>query len=126
VITGFTAFDQLDTDLPVLEDITLTEPEKTDLQKEARLPSLYCQGCRKCIGQCPERLPIPDLMRAYMYTYAYRNAAHAQDLVLSLGLPSGVCGDCGECPVRCPEGFNVRRKIRDVARLKDVPPEFLG
>jgi hypothetical protein len=61
-----------------------------------------------------------------MYTYAYRNVPHAQDLVLSLGLPSGVCEDCGQCPVKCAEGFNVRSKIRDVARLKDVPPEFFG
>jgi uncharacterized protein len=126
VITGFTTFDQLETDIPVIEDINLTDPEKTDLQKEARLPSLYCQGCRQCIGQCPEGLPIPDLMRAYMYTYAYRSVAHAQDLVLSLGLPSGVCEDCSVCPVQCAVGFNVRKKIHDVARLKDVPREFLG
>jgi hypothetical protein len=109
-----------------MQDLTLTGPEKIELQKEASLPGLYCQGCRQCLGQCPEHLPIPDLMRAYMYTYDYRNLALAQELVLSLNLPDRVCEDCGQCPVKCSIGFNVSRKIRDVVRVKDIPEEFIG
>jgi uncharacterized protein len=126
VVPGFTAFDELDTDLAMMEDLTLTDSEKKDLQKEASLPGLYCQGCRQCLGQCPGQLPIPDLMRAYMYTYGYRNLALAQDLVLSLDLPAEVCGDCSQCSVRCSSGFNVAGKIRDVIRIREVPSEFIA
>lgn len=126
VITGFTTFDHIDIDLSVMEDLTLTEPEKMELQKEASLPSLYCQGCGECLGQCLAGLPVPDLMRAYMYTYAYRSLRHAQDTVLSLNLPARVCQDCSQCPVKCSIGFNVSAKIRDVVRLRNVPAEFLG
>jgi predicted aldo/keto reductase-like oxidoreductase len=126
VIAGFTTFDHLETDLSVMADLTLTEPEKIELQKEASLRGSYCQGCRQCLGICPEKLPIPDLMRAYMYTYDYRNLALAQDLILSLNLPGRVCEDCSQCLVKCSIGFNVSKKIRDVVRLKEVPAEFLG
>ncbi len=126
VITGFTAFDHIDTDLAVMEDLTFTEPEKMELQKEASLPSLYCQGCRECLGQCSKGVPIPDLMRAYMYVYDYRNLRLAQDVVVSLDLPQRVCGDCAQCPVQCSVGFKVRDKIRDVIRIREVPPEFLA
>ncbi len=125
VIPGFTTFEQMELDLSIMEDLTLTEPEKRELQKEASIRGLYCQGCRQCLGPCPEKLPIPDLMRAYMYTYDYRNLALAQDLVLSLNLPNRVCENCSECLVKCSIGFNVSAKIRDVVRLKDVPSEFL-
>lgn len=125
VITGFTTFEHIEIDLSIMDDLTLTEPEKLELQKEASIRGLYCQGCRQCLGQCPEKLPIPDLMRAYMYTYDYRSLAHAQDLIVSLNLPDKVCEDCSYCPVKCSIGFNVPKKIRDVARLKDVPSEFL-
>lgn len=125
IVPGFTTFEEMNIDLAVMEDFTLTDSEKKSLQKEASLPGLYCQGCRQCLGQCPEKLPIPDLMRAYMYTYDYRNLAHAQDLVASLGLPDRVCEDCSLCQVKCAIGFNVPKKIRDVARLKDVPSDFL-
>ena len=37
VIPGFTTFEHIETDLSVMEDLTLTEPEKIELQKEASL-----------------------------------------------------------------------------------------
>jgi len=125
IIPGFTTFEHLETDLSVMEDLTLTDPEKIELQKEVSLRGSYCQGCGQCLGPCPEKLPIPDLMRVYMYTYDYRNLALAQELVLSLNLPDRVCEDCSLCRVKCAEGFNVSAKIRDVVRLKEVPTEFI-
>lgn len=126
IIAGFTTFDQMNLDLSFMDDPALTQDEKARLQWAAHQPGLYCQGCGLCLKQCPRRLPIPDLMRAYMYLYGYRNLGHAQDLLLSLNLPSRVCGDCGICPVKCSIGFDVPGKIRDVARLKDVPAEFIA
>jgi predicted aldo/keto reductase-like oxidoreductase len=127
IVPGFTTFDQLETDLAVMEDTRLNDAEKRDLQKEASLPGLYCQGCRECLGQCAAGLPIPDLMRAYMYVYDYRNLDMARDLVVSLGLPLRVCGEgCTLCPVKCSVGFNIREKIRDIVRIRDVPPEFIA
>jgi hypothetical protein len=126
IVPGFTTFEEMNIDLTVMEDPSLTDSEKKDLQKEASLPGLYCQGCRQCLGQCPEHLPIPDLMRAYMYAHGYRNLTHAQDLVLSLNLPTRVCEDCSQCQVRCWIGFNVSGKIRDVVRLRDIPSAFIG
>ena len=125
IVPGFTTFDEMNVDLAVMQDTALTDSEKKDLQQQASLPGLYCQGCRQCLGQCVEHLPIPDLMRAYMYTYGYRNLVHAQDTLLSLNLPERVCEDCTLCPVKCSIGFDVAGKIRDVIRLRDVPAEFI-
>ncbi|MDP1991688.1 MAG: aldo/keto reductase [Syntrophales bacterium] len=126
IIAGFTTFDQMTLDLSVMDNPALTNAEKAQLQWAAFQPGLYCQGCGQCLGQCRRELPIPDLMRAYMYVYGYRNLSHSQDLLLSLNLPSRVCGDCAECPVKCAVGFNVSRKIQDVIRLRDVPAEFIA
>jgi predicted aldo/keto reductase-like oxidoreductase len=126
IVPGFTTFEQMNIDLAVAENPLLTEPEKKDLEKVASFSGLYCQGCRQCLEQCLEHLPIPDLMRAYMYTYDYRNLVHAQDLILSLNLQARVCEDCTLCPVKCSVGFNVSKKIRDVVRLREVPTEFIG
>jgi hypothetical protein len=126
IVPGFTTFEEMNIDLAVIEDPSLTDSEKKDLQKEASLPGLYCQGCRQCLGQCPQHLPIPDLMRAYMYTYGYSNLDLAQDLILSLNLPSRVCVDCSGCLVKCSIGFDVSSKIRDIVRLRDIPSAFIG
>ncbi len=126
VIAGFTTFDQMDLDISVMQDPGLTKPEKAYLQNAVAAAGLYCQGCGQCLGQCVRRLPLPDLMRAYMYVYGYRNLSAAQDLVLSLNLPATLCGDCAECPVRCAQGFQVSERARNIARLREVPAEFIA
>ena len=87
---------------------------------------LYCQGCGGCVGQCAQGLPIPDLMRAHMYLYGYRNLVAAQDLVLSLALPRDICGECVACPVACANRWNLRDRVRDIVRLRDVPTSFVA
>jgi len=124
-IPGFTTFDQLQANLDVLRDPTLTDDEKRSLE-EPKVVGFFCQGCDKCLEPCVQNLPIPDLMRSFMYAHAYRNRVAAQSLLLDLDLPQTLCDDCGQCPVRCVKGFDVRQRIRDVARLRGVPREFLG
>ena len=126
IIAGFTTFDQLELDLSVMEDLTLKPAKKSQLEQMRMTAGLYCQGCEECLKSCPQKLPIPDLMRGYMYLYGYRNLGEAQDVVLSLTLPHQVCQDCGSCSVKCASGFDVSARIRDVIRLREVPAEFLS
>jgi predicted aldo/keto reductase-like oxidoreductase len=123
-IPGFTTLDQLQTDLDVLRDPNLTDDEKRSLEAP-KLAGFFCQGCDQCLDPCLGKLPIPELMRSFMYAHAYRNREAAQALLLELALPDFPCGDCGECPVRCAQGFDIRQRVRDIARLREVPREFL-
>jgi predicted aldo/keto reductase-like oxidoreductase len=109
----------MNVDLSVMEDLTLTDAEKEELERAGSRLSLYCQGCGRCLNQCPAGLPIPDLMRAYMYAYGYRQPAHARSLLASLGLPGRICEDCPSCLIVCLNQWNVRAKVRDVVRLRD-------
>ena len=117
----------MEADLAVMAGLSLTEPERSDLKlgEEKKLTGLYCSQCRKCLDQCPAGVEVPALMRAYMYTYGYRNLAWAKDALAGVGTAGLPCTDCGSCQVRCTMGFDVRRKARDVARLRDVPDEFV-
>jgi uncharacterized protein len=126
IISGFTTFDQLEMDIKVMKDFSLSKSEKETLRLAGLQSPLYCQGCGKCLGQCLKQLPIPDLMRAYMYLYGYRNLVESQDLLSSLSLPDGPCRDCGSCPVKCLNQWDVSERIRNVARLREVPPEFIA
>ena len=126
VICGFTTFDQMALDMTILKDLTLSAAERDQLRQASVTAGLYCQGCGACVGQCAQGLPIPDLMRARMYLYGHRNLVAAQDLVRSLALPREVCGDCGACPVACANRWNLKDRVRDVVRLRDVPASFVA
>ena len=124
-VPAFDTFEDMNVDLSVMDDLTLTDSEKEDLKRAASTAGLYCQGCGQCLGQCLAQLPIPDLMRAYMYAYGYRQPALAKNLVVSLDLSRQVCEECSSCPVECLNRWNIAGKIRDIVRLRNVPSGFL-
>ena len=124
-IPGMTDFDQLDLNVKILADITITDEEKKDLLIASAEICLYCTGCGKCIPECPMNLPVPDLMRAYMYAYGYSNPAMANSLLGELGTNDDTCKECDTCEVVCTKKFNIKEKIADISRLVNVPADFL-
>jgi len=121
-IPGFTSFNMLEESLDAAMNLKLNEDEKKYLSTSSN--SMYCQGCRICETQCPKRLPIPEMMRAYMYNYGYKSPALAKELMNELAV-GDACGDCTVCAVKCTAGFQVAQKIKDISRLQHVSQDFL-
>ncbi len=125
-IPGITAFDQLETDLRIMRDITLTDQDKAELTADASSPGLYCNACSNCVPGCPNNLPIPELMRAYMYAYGYRDAAMAAELIGETAVKADPCAGCETCSSSCIRGFDLKDKITDISRLVNVPYDLLA
>ena len=127
-VPGISTFDQLETDLSIMEDLTLTPEEKKYLEI-ARInhkDSLFCQGCGSCLKQCPSAPDIPTLMRCYMYAYGYRDLAAAVRSIESVKDNPVACADCSSCVVKCTMGFDIKEKVLDIIRLRDFPPELIA
>lgn len=125
-IPGITAFDQLTTDLKVMRDIALTSDEEAALVAQAACQGLYCNACSNCLPGCSKQLPIPELMRAYMYAYGYGNLAMASELLAGTAVTHDPCNGCDSCTAACVRGFNLREKITDVTRLAGVQYDLLA
>jgi predicted aldo/keto reductase-like oxidoreductase len=125
-IPGITSFDHLAMNASVNYDLTLTADERADLEAGKSQGSLYCQGCEHCIQGCSKSLPIPDIMRAYMYTYGYSNPQMAHSLLTELDIPKYPCTDCLHCTAMCTQGFNISERLKDITRLTQVPAEFFS
>lgn len=125
-IPGITSFDQLAENASVNADLTMNEEEKAGLVSGRLEGGLYCQGCEHCVPGCPKGLPIPDMMRAYMYTYGYRDLALAQSVFRSLEISGNPCKGCSNCGAECVKGFDVAERIADVSRVSSIPSEFLS
>ena len=152
-IPGYTNFEQLEVCLETVADLKYTDEEKAFIAEETvpgkhsgknkgpgggrgsdkdrqsrkgkKTASLFCLQCSQCNGQCPQNLPIPDLMRSYMYAYGYRHPGLAKETLAELSLPANPCAGCETCTVDCRAGFDVGAKIKNIARLRSVPSEFL-
>lgn len=127
-VPGFTTFEQLETNLSIMEDLTLT-PEETKFLELARLNqnrSFFCQGCGTCLKQCSSAPDIPTLMRCYMYAYGYRDLALAVRNLKSVKDDPIACTNCTSCVVSCPMGFNIKERALDIIRIRDFPQEFFS
>lgn len=126
-IPGITNFDQLAMNASVNRDLVLTKEEQSDLALlDTQHEGLYCQACQQCVPNCSKGLPIPDLMRAYMYTYGYRDAHQAHELLSTLNLEEQPCAGCSVCTVSCAKNFAVNERVTDIMRLAKMPAEFLS
>jgi predicted aldo/keto reductase-like oxidoreductase len=128
IVSGMTSLEELQKNLAMITNLKLSEQEKKYLNLAAldQPDGLYCRQCGECIPQCPHKLDIPSIMRSYMYAYGYKNMKHAWYNLKNTGIAENSCSDCTSCNVKCSSGFDVRKKITDIGRLKDIPVEFLA
>jgi aryl-alcohol dehydrogenase-like predicted oxidoreductase len=125
-IPGITAFEHLTADLEVMTDITLSSAEKEELIAAGTNQGLYCNACSNCLPGCRNSLPIPEIMRAYMYAYGYGNLPMASELLSQTAVEADPCTGCDVCSAECVKGFNLRNKITDIARLRNVPCDLIA
>ncbi len=118
--------EQLQENAAVLTDIELTPEEMTDLKLASKETGLFCNGCQTCVSQCIKKLPIPDLMRSYMYAYGYHYSSKAKEVLMNLDITNDPCTDCNQCNVQCVKGFGIAQRIHDVSKVIQIPDELLA
>lgn len=124
-IPGFSNYDELDECLAAARSPELTAGEQDYLASLCGKEMLYCQQCGKCESQCPEHLPIPDIMRAYMYAYGYKYSRMSKETLAELNISPDLCSNCETCKVKCPSGFDISTKIAAITPVMQMPDEFL-
>jgi len=127
IVSGMSTVEELQKNLEMIKDLKISDQELKDLNlADLRSePGLYCHQCQKCIPQCPNNLDIPTLMRSYMYAYGYRNVEQAWHMLNTVDVSGNPCEKCVVCSVACTSGFDIKDRIQDIIRLKDVPLEFI-
>jgi predicted aldo/keto reductase-like oxidoreductase len=122
-IPAFSNFEEMEEDLSVMEDLTLTPEERRDLKlgTDLGLAGLFCQQCRQCQPQCPAGLEIPGLMRAYMYAFGHDKPRKALETLKGWSPAGLACRDCAACTVRCALGIDIRSRALELAgSIKNV------
>jgi hypothetical protein len=102
--------DQLEENFRAMASPFTGEDGKILAAQLDRIRPLYCRMCGQCGGQCPQGIPIPDVLRYLAYAEGYGQFPLARQHYLELG-ECGSCENCGECGVRCPNGVRVRERV---------------
>jgi predicted aldo/keto reductase-like oxidoreductase len=124
-IPGFTSFDLLDNCLEAAHSPELKQQDRKYLAGLQNNEMLYCQNCGNCVSQCTQHLPIPVIMRAYMYNYGYKYPSLSKETLAEASVTGNECSGCRVCTVNCSSGFKVSDKIAAITPIMNVPSYFL-
>ena len=119
-IPGMTTFEQLEFNFRVMNNLKSSEEEEREIQLASMLRgTFYCQNCRFCITTCPNKVEIPNLIRAYMYAEGYGNLIQAEMTVEELPEQCGlkVCQNCASCTASCQYGININDRLSSLLAL---------
>lgn len=79
----------------------------------------YCRMCYRCDGQCPQGLPVTDMLRFVTYADGYGEFALGREHFQKL--PAAVrnvnCGDCSSCAIHCRNGVDVPARLQKAQEL---------
>jgi predicted aldo/keto reductase-like oxidoreductase len=115
-LVGFENFQQIEEDVKV-SGVKLTAQQRTAFERlaEAASPQV-CRWCRACEGDCPQGLPIADILRYRRYAESYGRARAEQAGRLYAQLPAhpdfAACAHCRACERACPYGLTTVAQLQ--------------
>jgi predicted aldo/keto reductase-like oxidoreductase len=120
-VPGYTTFQQLDMDWPVVYDLEYTSEEVKFLSdRNVRLAmGSVCRQCAGCVGSCPRGVDIPALLRVHMYAADYNNFLQARQVLAEIQPEAGLknCVDCHECKAACVRGVRIARRLEELKTI---------
>jgi predicted aldo/keto reductase-like oxidoreductase len=79
----------------------------------------YCRMCYECKGECPNGVPVTDVLRFLAYHDFCGNFHQAVANFRGLGkeVRDVRCSDCASCAIQCPNGVHVQDRMIRAQRL---------
>jgi uncharacterized protein len=112
-VPSMTDNDQLEQNFAVMGQKFTDDDAKILTARLEEIRPYFCRMCGRCEGQCPQGLPVSDMVRFVMYAEGYGQFALGRENFLRMPeeLQQVRCGDCGTCSVRCPNGVRVPERM---------------
>ena len=88
-------------------------------QYDRQILGSYCAPhCGACLGSCPEKLAIHDVLRHRMYFEDYGDEKEAMHLYAALERNASVCASCSApCTGSCPVGIPIQERMTGAHEL---------
>jgi predicted aldo/keto reductase-like oxidoreductase len=112
-IPSITDMEQLDDNLKTMSAPFTEADQKLLAQQLQHIAPLYCRMCGECEGQCPQGLPVADVLRYLTYADGYGQFSLARERYLELPEQAAQvrCNLCPSCTVNCPYGVRVAERL---------------
>jgi predicted aldo/keto reductase-like oxidoreductase len=118
-VPSMTDIDQLEQNFSVMAQAFTDADQKILTARLEEITPYFCRMCGTCAGQCPQGLPVADMVRFVMYADGYGQFPLGRENFqrMSAGHQAVKCGDCPTCVVKCPHGVTVAERMMRAQEL---------
>jgi len=83
----------------------------------ARADRTACRLCTECQPNCPQQVPIAEILRFERYALDDHDWTKARSLYAGLHRKADACAQCGTCLPHCPQGLPIPDKLAEIHAL---------
>jgi predicted aldo/keto reductase-like oxidoreductase len=131
VLSGMSTPEQMDENISIMSDFRpLDDREHAVIEKASdalsAIESIPCTGCRYCVKDCPQEIPIPGIFDAtnyYLVFDAFESAKAQYGFPTRNGHTADKCIECGQCEAVCPQRIDIIEELKRASELFDKQVE---
>ena len=118
-VPSMTDIDQLEQNFAVMGQPFTDVDQKILTARLEEITPYFCRMCGTCAGQCPQGLPVADMVRFVMYADGYGQFPLGRENFQRMSAEHQAvrCGDCPTCVVKCPHGVTVAERMMRAQEL---------
>lgn len=128
VLSGMSNMEHINDNIKTMKNFEpLTEEERGCIeivtQKLLSTPTVQCTGCRYCVDGCPEKIMIPDIIRALNTNRTYgetdKRPFFFYNALTANGYRASNCIQCGQCESVCPQHLHIIDAMGEAGKVFD-------
>jgi predicted aldo/keto reductase-like oxidoreductase len=112
-VPSMTDIDQLEQNFAVMAQPFTDADQKILTARLEEISPYFCRMCGTCAGQCPQGLPVADMVRFVMYADGYGQFPLGREHFQRMSAEQQAvrCDQCPTCVVQCPHGVTVAERM---------------
>ena len=118
-VPSMTDIDQLEQNFAVMAQPFTDSDQKILTARLEEISPYFCRMCGTCAGQCPQGLPVADMVRFVMYADGYGQFPLGREHFQRMSAEQQAvrCDQCPTCVVQCPHGVTVAERMMRAQEL---------
>ncbi|MGB7720304.1 MAG: aldo/keto reductase [Bryobacteraceae bacterium] len=118
-VPSMTDIDQLEQNFAVMAQPFTDSDQKILTARLEEISPYFCRMCGTCAGQCPQGLPVADIVRFVMYADGYGQFPLGREHFQRMSAEQQAvrCDQCPTCVVQCPHGVTVAERMMRAQEL---------
>ena len=118
-VPSMTDIDQLEQNFAVMAQPFTDADQKILTARLEEISPYFCRRCGQCAGQCPQGLPVADMVRFVMYADGYGQFPLGREHFQRMSAEQQAvrCDQCPTCVVQCPHGVTVAERMMRAQEL---------